>query len=56
MAYNVPTVTDVFLPDKEKCAAFLQAQENVAEQNTTKGVRTFRTKVRVRARLVFFIA
>jgi len=27
-----------FAPDKEKCEAFLRAQKNVVEQNTTKGV------------------
>jgi hypothetical protein len=27
-----------FAPDKKKCGAFLRAQKNVAEQNTTKGV------------------
>jgi len=26
------------VPDKEKCVAFLRAQKNVAEKNTTKGV------------------
>jgi len=26
-----------FAPDKEKCVAFLRAQKNVLEQNTTKG-------------------
>jgi hypothetical protein len=26
-----------FVPDKEKCEAFLRAQKNVLEQNTTKG-------------------
>jgi hypothetical protein len=26
-----------FAPDKEKCEAFLRAQKNVLEQNTTKG-------------------
>ena len=26
-----------FVPDKEKCVAFLRAQKNVVEQNTTKG-------------------
>jgi len=25
------------VPDKEKCEAFLRAQKNVLEQNTTKG-------------------
>jgi len=31
---NVPAVSDVFFaPDKEKRAAFLRAQKNVAEQN-----------------------
>jgi hypothetical protein len=25
-----------FAPDKEKCEAFLRAQKNVVEQNTTK--------------------
>jgi hypothetical protein len=39
ITHNVPAVTDVFFaPDKEKCEAFLRAQKNVAEQNTTKGV------------------
>ena len=27
-----------FVPDKEKCEAFLRAQKNVLEQNRTKGV------------------
>jgi hypothetical protein len=26
------------VPDKEKCEAFLRAQKNVAEQNTTKAL------------------
>jgi hypothetical protein len=26
-----------FVPDKEKCEAFLRAQKNVAEKNCTKG-------------------
>jgi hypothetical protein len=26
-----------FVPDKEKCEAFLRAQKNVLEQNRTKG-------------------
>jgi hypothetical protein len=47
ISLNVPAVTDVFFaPDKEKCEAFLRAQKNVAEQNTTKGV----------ARLLFCVA
>jgi hypothetical protein len=33
-----------FVPDKEKCEAFLRAQKNVLEQNRTKG----------EARLLFF--
>jgi len=27
-----------FAPDKKKCEAFLRAQKNVVEQNTTKSV------------------
>jgi hypothetical protein len=27
-----------FAPDKEKCEAFLRAQKNVAEQNSTKAL------------------
>ena len=38
MAYNVLGIRRFFVPDKEKCEAFLRAQKNVAEQNTTKGV------------------
>jgi hypothetical protein len=38
ISYNVPAVTDVFLRPKRKTRSVLRAQENVAEQNTTKGV------------------
>ena len=31
-----------FVPDKEKCEAFLRAQKNVLEQNRTKGVTRLR--------------
>ena len=31
-----------FVPDKEKCEAFLRAQKNVLEQNRTKGVARLR--------------
>ena len=38
MAHNVLGIRRFFVPDKEKCEAFLRAQKNVAEQNPTKGV------------------
>ena len=31
-----------FVPEKEKCEAFLRAQKNVLEQNRTKGVARLR--------------
>jgi hypothetical protein len=31
-----------FVPDKEKCEAFLRAQKNVLEQNRTNGVARLR--------------
>ena len=38
MAHNVLGIRRFFVPDEEKCEAFLRAQKNVAEQNPTKGV------------------
>ena len=38
IAYNVLGIRRFFVPDKEKCVAFLRAQKNVAEQNPIKGV------------------
>jgi len=38
MAYNVLGIRRFFVPDEEKCEAFLRAQKNVAEQNPIKGV------------------
>jgi hypothetical protein len=36
MALNVKGKRRFFAPNKEKCEAFLRAQKNVLEQNTTK--------------------
>ena len=38
MSDNVLGIRRFFVPDEEKCVAFLRAQKNVAEQNPTKGV------------------
>ena len=38
IALNVLGIRRFFVPDEEKCEAFLRAQKNVAELNPTKGV------------------